>query len=250
MSDLTLIPETLNWLSVLGLIIISCFTSMLTASLGIGGGMLMLATIAQIMPGSAIIPVHGAIQVGSNASRMLVMFRSVKWHLVLWFTVGSILGALVGGQLVINLPTDLLRAILGLFILLTVWAPQAVTKFASNKTLVLGGILSTFLTMFIGATGPFVLAIVRTFNLQRFNLIATNAACLTLQHGLKVVVFVILGFAYSPYALLIIAMICSGFIGTIIGKHILMKFDEQLFKYWLNILLTILALRLIWVAAL
>jgi len=248
MLDLFAIPETLNWLSFIGLIVVSCFTSMLTASLGIGGGMFMLAAIAQLMPVKAIIPIHGAIQLGSNTSRVLVMFNNVQWHLVLWFTLGSILGALVGGQFVINLPADLLRGILGLFILITVWVPGSITTLASNKALFLGGALSTFLTMFMGATGPFVLAVMRAFNLNRLNLVATSAACLVIQHALKVLVFAALGFAYAPYALLIILMVCSGFIGTIIGKKLLISLDEQRFQYWFNIILSVLALRLLWMA--
>jgi len=141
------------------------------------------------------------------------------------------LGALVGGQFVINLPADLLRGILGLFILITVWVPGSITTLASNKALFLGGALSTFLTMFMGATGPFVLAVMRAFNLNRLNLVATSA-----------------GFAYAPYALLIILMVCSGFIGTIIGKKLLISLDEQQFQYWFNIILSVLALRLLWMA--
>ena len=248
MFDLPVIPEALNYFTFAALIIISCFTSMLTASLGIGGGLLMLAAMAQLIPIKAIIPIHAVVQLGSNSGRALLMFKDVQWPLVLWFFLGCILGALVGGQLVISLPIDLLRAMLGLFILLTVWRPRFATKFASHKNLFIGAALSTFLTMFIGATGPIVLAILRAFNLTRLSLVATSAACLVIQHALKVLVFGALGFAFAPYLLLIMLMVCSGFVGTIIGKKLLIKINEQRFQYWLNIILSALALRLLWIA--
>jgi len=45
-------------------------------------------------------------------------------------------------------------------------------------------------------------------------------------------------------------MILSGFIGTIVGRRLLIEIDEQQFRRWLNIMLTVLALRLIYIAAL
>ncbi len=248
MLDLIAMPETLTWITFCGLIVISCFTSMLTASLGIGGGILMLATIAQLLPANATIPVHGVVQLGSNTSRTLVMLKNVQWRLVAWFTMGSILGALIGGQVVINLPIELLRSVLGLFILITVWVPSLVTKLASNKALFMGAALSTFVTMFIGATGPIVLAIIRTFNLHRVALVATSAACLVWQHALKTLVFGLLGFAFAPYLSLIVLMIASGFVGTLIGKKLLLKIDPQRFQVWLNLILSVLALRLLWIS--
>lgn len=245
MLDFIIVPESLHWSSFYGLIIISCLTSMLTASIGIGGGMLMLAIIAQLMPVKAIIPIHAVVQVGSNAGRAMMMLKDVCWQYFFWFALGSLLGALIGGQLLINLPIGLLQLCLGLFILFTVWGPSFVSKIANNKTLLLGGAISTFLTMFVGATGPLVVAIIRAFKLPRFKLVATSAACLVLQHALKILAFGVLGFNFSPYLVLVILMIFSGFIGTLIGKRMLVKVDEQRFQSYLNIILTILALRLL-----
>lgn len=240
----------MSWAWFLGLVVLSGFTSMLTASFGIGGGVLLLAVIAQTIPVKAIIPVHAAVQLGSNSGRVLIMFKDILWHFFAWFALGSILGASVGGQLVVNLPTNVLKASLGTFILLTVWGPKiwrsrSFSNLASTKTLIMGGVVSTFLTMFIGATGPLVLATIRIFKLNRLNLVATSAACLVLQHSLKILVFGLLGFAFSPYFLLILLMICSGLIGTIIGRKLLIKTDEKRFQRYLNIILSILALRLI-----
>lgn len=248
MFDFIVIPDALNWVSFWGLIVASCFTSMLTASLGIGGGTIMLAAMAQLIPVNAIIPIHGVVQLGSNTGRALVMFRDINWRILLWFTVGCVLGALLGGQLFVRLPIDSLRVVLGVFILFSVWGPTLSTNLAHNKSLFVGGAISTFLTMFVGATGPFVLAMIRAFKLNRLNLVATSAICLVLQHLLKVATFGILGFAFAPYLSLIILMVVSGLIGTLIGKKLLIKINEKRFQYWLNIILSLLALRLLLVA--
>jgi uncharacterized membrane protein YfcA len=248
MFDLITLPEGINWLSFWGLIIASCFTSMLTASLGIGGGMLMLAALSQLVPVKAIIPIHGIVQLGSNTGRALLMVKDVHWYHVLWFSLGGVFGAALGGHVVVSLPIDTLRIMLGLFILLSVWAPSLSTTFATKQSLFFGGAFSSFLTMFIGATGPFVLAMIRAFKLNSLSLVATSAACLVLQHALKVFTFFVLGFAFAPYLSLIVLMVASGVIGTIIGKRLLIEIDEKRFQYWLNIILSLLALRLLLVA--
>ena len=221
---------------------------MLTASIGIGGGLVMLAALAQVLPVNAIIPVHGAVQVGSNSGRALVMLKHVRWNIFVSFVAGSLLGAIIGGNLVVSLPLELLRGLLGGFILFALWGPKIGKLGSSSLALMLGGLLSTLLTMFVGATGAFVLTLFRAVKLERLELVATSAASLVVQHASKVVVFGILGFAFSAYAWLILLMIASGFIGTLMGRRILLKINEQRFQKWLNIVLSLLALRLIWMA--
>jgi uncharacterized membrane protein YfcA len=102
--------------------------------------------------------------------------------------------------------------------------------------------------MFVGATGPFVIAILRAFRLSREELVASGAAVLVLQHALKVIAFALLGFVFNSYMPLIILMIASGFLGTIIGRRLLLKIDEALFQKALDLVLSVLALRLVIIA--
>lgn len=218
---------------------------MLTASLGIGGGTVLLAAMAQIIPVTALIPVHGFVQLGSNIGRSLLMFAKLNYALALWFLCGSLAGAALGGQIVVNLPIFLLKAILGGFILFSVWGPSLSGYAASSRSLLAGGFLSTILTMFVGATGPFVVAVLKRFELSPQALVATCACCLSIQHFLKILVFGVLGFAFSDYLGLIILMIVSGFIGTFLGRKILIRVDPAKFKKGLDLILTTLAVKLV-----
>ena len=240
-----LIPDFLPHYVFYGLIVLSCFTSMLSISIGIGGGTIMLAVMAQVLPVAAIIPTHGMVQLGSNFGRAIVMVPHVNRHLLGWFLLGSICGAFLGGQIVISLPTPILQGALGAFILYSVWNPPLKIFRSTDVGLFAGGLASTLLTMFVGATGPFVLAMLRAFPLSPQGLVSTTAACMVIQHILKVLAFGLLGFAFAPYLPLIILMVASGFIGTLLGRRLLLQVDEVKFKRGLNIVLTILALRLL-----
>lgn len=231
----------------LSLIALSALASFITAAFGLGGGLVMLAVMATLLPPAALLPVHGVIQIGSNGGRMAIMLKHIKLDVLGPFLIGSVIGAAVGGMISVRLPEPLFYFALALFVLWAAWgkAPPAFGK----RALFVGGAVSSFLTMFFGATGPFVAAVVKTLQLDRMSHVATHSACMTLQHGLKIMVFGLLGFNYAPYAGLIIAMIVTGFIGTVIGKRVLSDMGDDRFKLALSLVLTLLALRLIWSGA-
>ncbi len=241
-------PDLTVWFAA-ALVAVSFFTSLLTAALGIGGGVLLLATMAPLLPAAAIIPVHGVVQLGSNVGRAVLQRTHIDWPTFVYFLGGSVVGAAVGGQLVVNLPGRWLLAGLGLFILFSVWGPKPKVHRGTGFASVVMGAIATFLTMFFGATGPFVAAMLAARLPGRQAYVGTHAACMTAQHGLKIVVFGILGFAFAPWLPLIVAMVASGFAGTIAGTRLLHVLPEQLFRKALKVVLTLLALNLLLSAA-
>ena len=75
--------------------------------------------------------------------------------------------------------------------------------------------------------------------------VSTHAMCAMFQHALKIVVFGFLGFAFWEWIPLIIAMVASGFLGTVTGKVLLERLSERVFGWAFKALLTLLAARLI-----
>ena len=238
------LPPAIEPIWAFALIAISAGTSFVTAALGLGGGVILLAVMALIVPGHAIIPVHGAVQIGSNAGRAAIMLSHVQWSLFAPFLAGSIVGAALGGLTVVQLTPGVLKLALGAFILWTAWGPPLGLK--GRMISLVTGAVSSFLTMFVGATGTFISAMVKTFNFGRMEHVATHATCMVSQHVVKVLVFGFLGFHFAPYAGLIIAMIASGFLGTTLGKLVLLKSDDVKFHRVLSIILSLLAVKLLY----
>ncbi len=237
------VPADIGTSASFGLIALSAATSFLTAAAGIGGGIILLAVMASVVPVSAVIPVHGMVQIGSNAGRMAILLAHVEWRVLAPFILGAALGAVLGGMSVVQLPPHLLQTALGCFILWTVWRPKPANT--GRYLVVITGAISSFLTMFFGATGTIVSAMVKTLKLGRMEHVATHSACMVAQHMLKILVFGLLGFAFAPYLGLTAAMIASGFAGTLFGKQFLLKMNDALFHRVLAVLLTVLALRLL-----
>ncbi len=227
------------------LVVSSFFTSLLTASFGIGGGLVLLAIMTYLVPVAALIPVHGAIQFGSNAGRAFLQRRFISWLDLAAFMAGGAAGAAIGSQIVVSLSENLLQIVLGLFVVTITWAKlphlhrMGLAQFAAT------GAVTTFLSLFLGATGPLnVAAFERTFA-DRNVMVATLAALMTSQHLLKLLAFGATGFAFFPWVPLIAAMMVTGFLGTRIGLDVLGKIREETFRTALRFIMTILGLDMI-----
>ncbi|MEM6650931.1 MAG: hypothetical protein AAF603_11845, partial [Pseudomonadota bacterium] len=85
---------------------------------------------------------------------------------------------------------------------------------------------------------------------SRMNLISTTAACMTVQHGAKVIVFGTAGFLFAPWAPFLILSLGASFLGTALGAKILKRLDEQFFRQALKWVLTALAVYLMGLALL
>lgn len=240
-----LLPPELGLGWAVFLVGLAACTSALTAIAGIGGGVIMLTAMASLLPPAAIIPVHAVVQLGSNVGRVVLMRHWIDRGRLLPFILGSVVGIALGGSLAVNLPGEALRLVLGLFILQTLWLPIAAMAAIKGRGLAVGGAVASFLTMLVGATGPYVVALLKPLGLGKEGLIATHAAAMTAQHGLKMLGFGLLGFAFAPWLPLIALMIVAGFVGTLVGRRLLGRLDERLFGHLVQAILTVVALDLV-----
>ncbi|MGI3183565.1 TSUP family transporter [Nioella aestuarii] len=237
------LPEGLSAVAFWALSAVSFLSSFITVSLGIGGGGLLLAVMASLVPPAALIPVHGVVQLGSNAGRAGMLFRHINGSALPGFAIGSLIGCALGGIIAIELPPALVQIGVGCFVIYSVFARPP--KWLSGWPWLTGAV-SSFLTMFFGATGLFVANFTKSLALPRHAHVATHATLMTLQHGLKVLVFGLLGFAFGEWALVIITLIAAGLVGTYTGRLLLNRMSDHGFKRALNILLILISARLIW----
>lgn len=238
-----LLPEGLGVAAACLLVFASFFTSALTATFGVGGGVAMLALLGLFIPVAALIPVHGAVQLGSNTGRAWRQRDYVRWSVAGPFIAGSVLGAIVGAFVVIQLPDALMKVALGVFIVAITWVTIPGIDRLGKAGITVGSAVLAVLSMMLGATGPLLNALLaQLFVGDRKGLVATHAAGMTVQHALKIVVFGFAGFAFASWLPLVAAMIVSGYLGTIYGTRLLDRLPEERFRFWFKIMLTVLAL--------
>lgn len=240
------LPEGLGAAPAALLVVASFFTSALTAAFGVGGGIAMLALMGLFVPVAALIPVHGAVQLGSNTGRTWHQRANVRLDVALPFIAGSFLGALAGAFFVVQLPDAALKIVLGVFIIAITWAKIPGLAALGRAGMMVASAVLAVTTMFVGATGPLMSPILaRILPDDRKALVATHGAAMTVQHGLKIVVFALAGFAFWQWLPLIALMVASGFLGTVFGTSWLDRLPEATFRKWFRIAITVLALDLL-----
>jgi uncharacterized membrane protein YfcA len=241
------VPGTSPWLF-LGLSIASFLTAYFSIVAGTAGGLMLLVVMASFYPPAVLIPMHTLIQLGSGVSRTMVMREWILRDTVVPFTLGCIAGAAIGAKLFVSLPTALLMGGLGLFVLAITWAP-GIGRFGPQKgRFALLGLGVTILGVFVSATGTIVGPFVASASPDRRNHVATVAALMAITHLAKMAAFLWVGFALGAYVPLIAAMITTGVLGNWIGERALNSMREDWFRLTFKMVMTVLALRLVWMA--
>jgi uncharacterized protein len=241
-----LLPEGLPASAAALLVLASSFTSAMTAAFGVGGGVAMLALMGLFVPVASLIPVHGAVQLGSNTGRAWHQRAFVRLNVAAPFIAGAVAGAAVGVFVVVQLPDAVLKLVLGVFILVLTWARLPGIDRLGRAGLALASAAIAVLGMLVGATGPLVSVLFsRFFANDRKALVATHAAAMTAQHLLKIAAFGLAGFAFADWLPLVAAMIVSGYLGTVYGTRLLDRLPEERFRKAFRIGISILALDLV-----
>tara|TARA_B100000676_G_scaffold239999_1_gene240819 strand:- start:2222 stop:2998 length:777 start_codon:yes stop_codon:yes gene_type:complete len=244
---LTLIPIEISFIEFIILCLISFLSSALSASLGLGGGIMTITAFIYLLNPLAVIPVHAITQANSNFFRALMMRKYINYKWIGPFTIGTIFGVTIGGQLAFNMPKHLLEGIIGIFVIYSLWGPKSInfTK-PTNIVSLFTGLITSFATMFVGGTGPLVAPFIRSTTNDRKIIVATQGAYMSIQHGLKILVFGILGFTFGPYIVFILSMAIFGILGSLFGKYLLDLMPERLFIIGFNSIITGLAIKLIY----
>src|SRR5690554_880963 len=157
----------------------SALTSLITAAFGAGGGVMLLALMAMWVPPAAIIPVHGMIQLGSNAGRMAMTWRHVDWRVIGAFLPGVVLGAIVGSLVLVRLPAWLWQVTIAAFILYLCWASKLPRLPVGRGGIFAASALASFISLLVGATGALVGAFIRQIHSARFVTVSTFATAMS-----------------------------------------------------------------------
>ena len=221
-------------------------TALLSGVFGMAGGLVLMGALALVLPVSAAFVTHGVLQLVANGWRALLHRRHVRWDIVGWYGLASLVaGGLV--SLVATAPSKgLLFLLLGLVPLLT-WLPQTWLKLDAARPIhaLASGFLVTGLNLLAGVAGPLLdIFFVRT-ELTRHAIVATKAATQVFAHLAKIIVYgapLVVGAGAGgagmpPLWLFALAIPLSMF-GTWCGGLILEKMSDVNFKRWTRWIVT------------
>jgi uncharacterized membrane protein YfcA len=242
----TLAPADLALLSA-----VAFATSILSAIVGMAGGLVLLSVMLLYLDPLVAIPLHGVVQLVANGSRAWVQRRHVDRGIALRYGALLLPMGFAGLALARRIPPDGTRLAIGAFALMATWVPgwlmlgahpEAVDR--NRRFVLLGGVVG-FLNTTLGATGPLIAPFFLNLGLGRQALVGTKAVCQLLGHLAKALVFGAAGFAYWQWAGPLALLCATGVIGTAVGSRILDRVDERRFVILYKTVLTATALKLV-----
>ena len=240
----------------LALLSVAAFlTAILSALVGLAGGMTLLTAMLWFLPPLAAIPLHGAIQLISNLSRTLIQREHARYDLLWWYGLPLLPMGALGLLAAKRIPEAALEAAIGCFVLVATWRPGWLSLGARmsgglRARFLALGVVSGFLNVTIGATGPLAAPFFLNLGLPRQAVIGSQAGVQALGHVVKILLYAGFGFAFANHWPLVVCAGASALAGTFVGSRLLERVSEKWFKRLYKGVLTLLALQLVVSAAL
>ncbi len=186
--------------------------------------------------------------ISGNISRITFFKHGLNWKILATFGIPSVLLALLGAHLIDILPQDILKLILGIFLIsfsvISLKNSKAVIP-ANQKTLVAGGSLSGFLAGMIGTGGALRASFLTGFNLEKFTYIATSASIALVTDATRIPVYISQGFLPEQFYYYIPILIGLAVAGSYIGKKIIGKINQNLFRKLVLIAIILVSMKFV-----
>jgi len=223
-------------------------TSAMTAVLGFGGGIVLLALLLLVVDPIVAIPLHAAIQVASNGTRVVIRRDDVDWGIV----ARSSLLLLPAGALTVPLaraaPEGVLQVAIAVTVLVATWVPERTrleVPAPSRRGWVLVDGVTGALNPLVGATGPLFAPLFKAASATRQRFVGTFAGTQVAGHLAKLVLFGAAGLAPSGHLPAIVVGIVGVVVGTELGSRVLDGMSEQRYRSLYLVAITAVALHLV-----
>lgn len=229
--------------------IASFLTAVLSAVAGLGGGLILLVVLAQFFTPLVAIPLQSAIQFAANGSRAILVRGDISWPAVGWSTLLVLPGSLLGVRLATALPTDVLRVLLALFVLLVGWRPSLLRwrggrPLPARAMAPVGGVAG-FINATVGASGPFTAPFFKAVTAGHVAYVATSAASQVIAHTAKLTAYLFADFSLLDHLDVIAVGVVAVTLGSRVGTNLLGRAEPAQLETVFRVVLTALALRLI-----
>ena len=229
------------------IVAVAFFIAIWNTSVGPSGAV-TFATMATLLPTPIVVPIHAATETAANIIRTLLLSKFVDWRFVGPFAFAGLFGFALGIPLIhlASSSQNVMQIILGSFILIATWIP--LTRLAPEKGFfpAAGGIVTSFLTLFVGATTPLVAATIGQRHDDHRVVLATSAACMLYQHMAKIPIFGVLGFPFGQHLVFLCYLILATTLGTYLGRHLLLKLPMHIVRPIFKLVITALAGQLLY----
>lgn len=224
------------WSMLAVIFVCSYFAFSLSAICGGGAGLLLIPLLGGVLP---ISHVPAALSIGtfsSSASRIVVFYKNICWHIVVYFVPAALPAVWIGAWLLKFINPVYLEIVMGLFLIINL--PLVFKKSSeeykvekpTNIFLIFIGFLAGFLSGLTGAVGLLFNRFYLRYGLTNQEIVATRAANEVILHVIKFLLYARLGLISSKAVSVGLVIAISALLSTWTMRWILPLLSEFLFK--------------------
>ena len=200
---------------------------------GFGSSTILLPIALLFVDFKTAIILVAILHISGNLSKISIFKKGLDWKILAIFGIPSVLLSFAGASLIDVIPPDVMKFLLGVFLiifsLMTLVKPQVKIP-SNNQSLVAGGSLSGFLAGLIGTGGALRASFLTGMNLNKYVYIATSASIAFVTDATRIPVYLSQGFLLEQYYWYIPILIGIAALGAYIGKRIVNKINQDLFR--------------------
>jgi uncharacterized protein len=168
-----------------------------------------------------------------NLGRINFFRHGLDKKIIATFGIPSVLFSFLGATIVGVLSQDILKVILGTFLIVisVIFLLRPELKLPTNRdTVVTGGCISGLITGLVGTGGVLRATFLTGFNLEKTKYIATAAFIALGTDAARIPSYLSQGFLLEQYYYYIPILAATAIGGSYIGKRIVGKIDQNIFR--------------------
>ena len=215
---------------------------------GFGSSTVLLPIALFLVDFKTAIILVAILHISGNISKITIFKQGLNWKILMIFGIPSILLALLGASLIDQVPQDIMKLILGIFLI--VFSISAFVKPdlkipSTNKNLVAGGAVSGFLAGLIGTGGALRASFLTGLGLEKFTYIATAASIALVTDATRIPIYVSQGFLDEQYYWYIPILIGIAVFGSYVGKKIVTRIDNTIFRKIVSVAIILASIKFV-----
>jgi uncharacterized protein len=168
-----------------------------------------------------------------NLGRINFFRHGIDKKIIATFGIPSILFSFLGASIVGILSQDILKLILGIFLIIisVLFLVRPLLKVPTSRNIIItGGGVSVFITGLVGTGGALRATFLTGFNLEKTKYIATAAVIALGTDATRIPLYLSQGFLLQHYYYYIPLLAATAIGGSYVGKKIVGKIDQNIFR--------------------
>ena len=217
---------------------------------GFGSSTLLVPVAIHFMDVRTAVFIVACFHLFNNLFKIRLFWRKIDFKTFLLFGIPSIIFAFTGAFFISILPVDIIKKVLGVFLIIYAIYSLIKPRFAIKKskwTAIAGGSFSGLLAGLIGLGGAIRGAFLVTFNLAKEIYVGTSAAIATVIDLTRIPTYIFTGAAreIESYIILLLFLIVSAYFGVRTGKALLNRINQDTFRRIVSVALFLVGIKIL-----